>query len=272
MVSLFSQKLHGLDPKDLNLFLIPHDGNRLDPCTWNDRSNAEFGAPHLDHRLLRRQAEENRTTPRFSRTPPQTRGAVLPRFGGISILCGFSGAVLLFAALGNVPGEFSQWIAALFSISLMFAIGLIDDCQPLGARAKLTFQFGIACIAYALGLRIELLTDFAGYSLPLPDSVTFIATIFWLMALPNIVNLIDGIDGLAGGLGIFVAITLAVGEYLLSELPHCHYEDEFWTLFDDATHRLGFLPGTNPQCEPLEGTVEVVVRTMGNPPLNLHYP
>ena len=38
----------------------------------------------------------------------------------------------------------------------------------------------------------------------------FPLTIFWLIAVPNIINLIDGFDGLAGGLGMFMAVTLGV--------------------------------------------------------------
>src|SRR4030095_8129270 len=39
---------------------------------------------------------------------------------------------------------------------------------------------------------------------------SYFATVFWLIAVPNIVNLIDGFDGLAGGLGMFMALTLGI--------------------------------------------------------------
>ncbi len=41
-----------------------------------------------------------------------------------------------------------------------------------------------------------------------PRSLSMVVTVFWLIALPNVVNLIDGFDGLAGGLGLFMAVTL----------------------------------------------------------------
>ncbi|MGY8689866.1 MAG: hypothetical protein ACKVHP_19295, partial [Verrucomicrobiales bacterium] len=51
----------------------------------------------------------------------------------------------------------------------------------------------------------------AGRSINLDGSfLAFLVTIGWLVVIPNIINLIDGIDGLAGGLGLFVGITLAI--------------------------------------------------------------
>ena len=59
-----------------------------------------------------------------------------------------------------------------------------------------------------------------------------------------------------------------LGEYLLSELPHCRDALEFWQLFDHAAERLGFIPdGRN-----WEETSVVSVQTKGNPALCLRYP
>jgi UDP-GlcNAc:undecaprenyl-phosphate/decaprenyl-phosphate GlcNAc-1-phosphate transferase len=92
----------------------------------------------------------------------------------------------------------------------MFLLGLWDDLRPLGAKTKLIGQLTVATGAYFMGLRVELLTGFTGESIALYETIALTTTVGWLVALPNIVNLIDGIDGLAGGLGVFATITLAI--------------------------------------------------------------
>jgi hypothetical protein len=59
-----------------------------------------------------------------------------------------------------------------------------------------------------------------------------------------------------------------LGEYLLSELPHCRDAPEFWQLFDHSAERLGFITDARIR----EETAVVSVQTKGNPALCLRYP
>lgn len=101
------------------------------------------------------------------------------------------------------------WLPLILCNSLMFSVGLADDFKPLGARVKLIGQIGAALILYSFGLSIDVLSNPFGtgglelgwWSLPL--------TLLWLVAIPNVINLIDGMDGLAGGFGLFLSLTLA---------------------------------------------------------------
>jgi len=105
--------------------------------------------------------------------------------------------------------SFDGWFSLILSNSLMFSVGLADDLKPLGARVKLVGQIGAALILYSFGLSIDVLSNPFGagslelgwWSLPL--------TLLWLVAIPNVINLIDGMDGLAGGFGLFLSLTLA---------------------------------------------------------------
>lgn len=105
--------------------------------------------------------------------------------------------------------SFEGWMPLILCNSLMFSVGLIDDLKPLGARVKLVGQIGAALILYSFGLSIDVLSnpfgtggiDLGWWSLPL--------TLLWLVAIPNVINLIDGMDGLAGGFGLFLSLTLA---------------------------------------------------------------
>jgi UDP-GlcNAc:undecaprenyl-phosphate GlcNAc-1-phosphate transferase len=136
----------------------------------------------------------------------------ISRLGGLGIfitLCaGFVVMELRFS-------DFLQrWAPVIISNCIIFAIGFADDLRPLGARLKLVGQLGTATILYALGVSIDELSNPFGeghfvlgwWSLPV--------TLLWFIAVPNIVNLIDGMDGLATGFGLFLCITLAfVGHY-----------------------------------------------------------
>jgi UDP-GlcNAc:undecaprenyl-phosphate GlcNAc-1-phosphate transferase len=86
-----------------------------------------------------------------------------------------------------------------------------------------------------MGLRIDKVSYPGGdWSVDL-GSWGFFVTVFWLIAVPNIVNLIDGFDGLAGGLGIFMAVTLGIVGLHNEQLPVA------WYAFTMAGALLGFL-------------------------------
>ncbi|MEA3188617.1 MAG: UDP-GlcNAc:undecaprenyl-phosphate/decaprenyl-phosphate GlcNAc-phosphate transferase [Chthoniobacter sp.] len=157
----------------------------------------------------------------------------IPRLGGMPIILALSvGLVGILTAQFKSTGD---WLAIMMGALSMCALGLWDDFKPLGARKKLVAQVAIAALVYALGLRIEFITypggawsvELGWLGLPL--------TMFWLIAVPNIINLIDGFDGLAGGLGMFMAVTLGVVGLMAEQLPVA------WFAFTLAGSLLGFL-------------------------------
>jgi len=143
--------------------------------------------------------------------------APVPRLGGIPLFIVFVLSWLVTLLL--CKHTHSQQFALLISSTLIFFLGLVDDFKPLGAKVKLLGQIGVAVLAFSLGLKIELVTwpvgnfglDVGAWSMPL--------TVFWLVAIPNLVNLIDGIDGLAGGLGIFLFTTLGFVGWMGGQMP-----------------------------------------------------
>jgi len=90
----------------------------------------------------------------------------------------------------------------------MFGLGLWDDLKPLGAKRKLLSQIVIAGVAFYFGLRIEEVKNpLTGTIYPLGPWAG-VATVFWLVAMTNLINLIDGIDGLATGICIMLMCLL----------------------------------------------------------------
>jgi UDP-GlcNAc:undecaprenyl-phosphate/decaprenyl-phosphate GlcNAc-1-phosphate transferase len=134
------------------------------------------------------------------------------RLGGLPIY--LSMVVGLTVVIWCGDHGFKAWAPFLICNTLIFTVGLADDLRPLGARVKLAGQFGAALILYAFGVSIDVLSNPFGeggillgwWSLPL--------TLLWLVAIPNIINLIDGMDGLAAGFGLFLSLTLAFIGYV----------------------------------------------------------
>ncbi len=156
-----------------------------------------------------------------------------PRLGGAPLMLAISlGQILIFAVQ---PQHAATWFPVLLGSVLMYGLGLWDDLKPLGARRKLAGQILTATLVYAMGLSIERVSYPGGaWSVEL-GMWSAPVTIFWLIAVPNIVNLIDGFDGLAGGLGLFLAVTLGVVGLYNEQLAVA------WYAFTMAGALLGFL-------------------------------
>lgn len=139
----------------------------------------------------------------------------IPRLGGLPIFLSLALGAAYFLVTGKI--SLSQWWPFLLCNTLMFGVGFADDLSPVGAKVKLLGQLGVALIAYALGLSVEIL------SIPVGDgdvhlgALSLPITIFWFVAITNIINLIDGMDGLASGMGFFLCICLVVVGFLAGQ-------------------------------------------------------
>ena len=158
--------------------------------------------------------------------------APIPRIGGIPLM--FSLVLGVMVILWLQPLRSFEWFPILIGLSLMFGLGLWDDISPLGAKKKLIGQIAIAGVVTSLGLGIEKFSlpsygtiELGGWSVPV--------TVLWLIAIPNIVNLIDGFDGLAGGLGLFMSLTLGLVGYVSEHFGLA------WFAFTLAGALMGFL-------------------------------
>lgn len=137
----------------------------------------------------------------------------IPRLGGTALLAGWGIAVLVCR---HVPGSgdtlndsgMRLWGMVLGALALC-VVGAVDDIRGMRAYHKLVAQVAVATFAYACGLRIE------AVSLPfLPNLAMGVfalpITVAWIVGVTNAVNLIDGLDGLAAGVGFFASATCFV--------------------------------------------------------------
>jgi UDP-GlcNAc:undecaprenyl-phosphate/decaprenyl-phosphate GlcNAc-1-phosphate transferase len=133
----------------------------------------------------------------------------MPRLGGLAI---FAAIAIPAFSLGHGDGFWGIMIGA----ALMTALGAVDDVISLHPGIKLIGIVMIAAVPATTGIRID------GVSLPLIGHFTLgplsaALTILWIVAIANIVNFIDGMDGLAAGFCAIAAITFAI---LSASLDH----------------------------------------------------
>lgn len=139
-----------------------------------------------------------------------THEGYIPRVGGIGIAAGVVVALFatLFVSAITGAGISIYWIISIGAL-MAFGLGLLDDFCPLGAKLKLLAQVGLGLGAYAFGLQIERLgIPGTGIVLSHPVLMLFIS-VFWFVAMMNLINLIDGLDGLAGGIALMLMCLLA---------------------------------------------------------------
>lgn len=144
----------------------------------------------------------------------------IARFGGVAMFGGLAAAlatlyvgVLFFGwkyplyAPGSI-GVFYPGVAA--GVALIFGVGVIDDIFNLKPSHKLIGQIVAATIVAASGLLLSDMHNPFGPGFIRFGWLAYPITIFYLVAFTNVINLIDGLDGLASGITVIAASTMFV--------------------------------------------------------------
>jgi UDP-GlcNAc:undecaprenyl-phosphate GlcNAc-1-phosphate transferase len=150
-----------------------------------------------------------------------------PRLGGIALFIGVLVAIGVFALIENVSGGLFtirgimrgiNYLGVAGSLTVIFLVGLLDDFLELSALTKFIGQVIAAIIAAASGVLLEhLINPLDGRVIDL-GFFAYPITVFYLVAFVNIINLIDGLDGLAAGIvaisaGALFVLALGKGGY-----------------------------------------------------------
>jgi len=135
----------------------------------------------------------------------------IPRLGGIGIFIGFvSGLIILNVIDGrqNYLGNRMWFLIA--GCSIIFVMGVSDDLKPWRARYKLVAQCIAAVLVIAAGFNFHHISfGPTGLNWTL-GFLRYPLTFFWILGVTNALNLIDGIDGLAGSVSTMAALSYAV--------------------------------------------------------------
>lgn len=161
----------------------------------------------------------------------------MPTIGGLGIFVTFNiGVFVLLREQFPTHEAFSVLLAS----SVIVLTGMIDDILELKPKQKMFGIFVASLIIYFLaGIRMNVLNlpfvhgeiNLGWWSLPL--------TIFWILALTNAVNLIDGLDGLADGVALISLTTMGIVGYYFLHTQQLYVPIACFML---AACLLGFLP------------------------------
>jgi UDP-GlcNAc:undecaprenyl-phosphate GlcNAc-1-phosphate transferase len=140
-------------------------------------------------------------------------GEGVPRLGGVSVLAAVLLSMLLLFLWDN---QVSQRLAMVRQQALgllgaglaVFLLGLYDDVRGARPWQKLVVQIAAAVGLYYAGFRVDLLTNPFTHSPLTLGILSLPLTVLWLVAISNAFNLIDGLDGLAAGVGFFATLSL----------------------------------------------------------------
>jgi UDP-GlcNAc:undecaprenyl-phosphate GlcNAc-1-phosphate transferase len=148
----------------------------------------------------------------------------IPRLGGVGMFWAFFIALGLLALCGNkgllmgFAGRTSRFLPLAIGAAAMHFLGLADDLRNLGARTKFAVQAVVAFLIVAAGFRFRSLS----YGQELFSGpfvwISYLLTWGWIVGMTNAINLIDGMDGLAGGIVAIVAAAFSCFYVLEGEL------------------------------------------------------
>ncbi len=136
-----------------------------------------------------------------------------PRIGGLAIFAAVLISFSLWCSYWNVDS--TRYIIA--SVVMLFFVGLKDDMIGVSPYKKLIVQLTAAFIVVVMGN--TRLTSFYGF-LGIHDiayMVSILLSMFAIIVITNAYNLIDGIDGLAAGLGLITSLTFGCSFYLTGD-------------------------------------------------------
>ena len=126
-----------------------------------------------------------------------------PKLGGVGIFLAFLFGYMLF---GEQSVRMNSILIGSFIVVLT---GIVDDINPIRASYKLMGHIVAACvIVFYGGILLDNITAF-GYSFSF-GILSYPITILFIIACTNIINLIDGLDGLSGGICSIFYITIAI--------------------------------------------------------------
>ena len=126
-----------------------------------------------------------------------------PKLGGVGIFLAFMFGYMLF-------GEQSiRMNSVLIGSFIIILTSIVDDINPIKASYKFLAHIAAACVIVFYGhILLDVITAF-GYTFVF-GNLSYPITILFIVACANIINLIDGLDGLSGGICTIFYITIAI--------------------------------------------------------------
>mgnify|MGYP001940119652 CR=1 FL=1 len=133
----------------------------------------------------------------------------MPSAGGLAIYLTF-----FFSIFFLQPIELRESLPLFIASSIIVLTGLVDDIRDISPKMKMV---GILLAATFIVVTNDLTVSF--FTVPifgmvtLPTWIGFPATILWVVAITNAINLVDGLDGLASGISIISLASMGITSF-----------------------------------------------------------
>ena len=135
----------------------------------------------------------------------------MPRLGGLAIFISFLFGYILYGELTT------QMLSILIGSFIIFLIGVFDDINPIKARYKFLVQTIAALIVVIYGQVFFTEITFLGLNLRFNLLTSYFLSTLFIVAISNAINLIDGLDGLAGGVSAIYFLTISIIAIILGK-------------------------------------------------------
>ena len=119
-----------------------------------------------------------------------------PCVGGLAMLIGL-GSLFFFMDKPDI-----NWVPILTANLIILITGLVDDRTHVRAWNKLAIQFAAAFIL-VMGTSLQLSTRIPWLHFINHPAIATVFACIWIVGITNAINLVDGMDGLAGGISFF---------------------------------------------------------------------
>jgi UDP-GlcNAc:undecaprenyl-phosphate GlcNAc-1-phosphate transferase len=110
----------------------------------------------------------------------------------------------------TAPWSLTAILLVLAGLIVMHWMGLYDDFVNLPAVLKFLIQIGAGVLVAGAGVLLRVIDLPWIGEVSLPTWAAFVVTILWVVSSANAVNLIDGADGLAGGVSMIAALFMGI--------------------------------------------------------------
>lgn len=162
----------------------------------------------------------------------------VPTIGGIIIFSAFIFSSFLWIPVqeASVIEGLDKFMFLMASLILLFFVGVKDDIIGMSPMKKLMAHVAVGFILVVMGgIRLTSFHGLLGMDIQLPEYASILLSIFIYIVIVNSINLIDGVDGLASGVGLIATISFG--------LWFAYLGDKHWALisFSMSGALFGFL-------------------------------
>jgi len=171
----------------------------------------------------------------------------IARLGGVAVIVSFC-AIIAFVLITQPQslrfsdvvlfGIDANLVGVLLGIVILCIVGVIDDVKGMSPWIKLAGHFGAALLVVVFGVKIWWLHNpITGIDITL-GGWTYIIVPLWIVLIINVVNWLDGVDGLATGVGVIASVIL----FFLARDPEVNQPATALLAIILAGALVGFLP------------------------------